>query len=94
MSPRDPREFNHARERAKERLSCNLTARRHKQILHQIVSGKAIFVSQCEGERSQWIVKIQGKKAKVVYDKKLSLIITVMSLSMSDWDILRAKGLA
>lgn len=94
MTQKEPREFNHAKERAKERLSCNLTARRHKQILHQIVSGKAIFVCRGEGERSQWIVKIQGKKAKVVYDKKLKLIITVMSLSMSDWDILRDKGLA
>lgn len=84
--------FKHAKDRTEERFGIRLTSRKHKQLLYQIKSGKALFAENAEGGRTRWIVKIGDRRAKVIFDKQLDLIVTVTYLSLRDWQLLERVG--
>lgn len=82
---------DHLKERAEERWGLRVTAKKQKQLVHQIVCGKAIFLRLDERhpDRSQWAVRIGKRFAKVVYCSKDAVIITIMRLNKKDWEQMR-----
>ncbi len=84
------RRFNHAKLRASERYEVRLTTKKHKQILHQVHSGKAIYVKlDIETGRSQWLVKLGRIYGKIVHCPKLNVVVTMIPLNREDHKILR-----
>lgn len=66
----------HAKRRCRERLGFALTKNVRGNIVSQMLSGRAKFLS-VRGVRTRWLVKLQGQIVKVVFDERWKEVVTL-----------------
>lgn len=72
----------HAKRRALERHNINLNRKVRQEVISDIQNGNARFLGRYSNTRSLFLVNIEGKEVKVVYDKLRKNIATVLSEDM------------
>jgi hypothetical protein len=68
----------HAKRRAQERFGLEVNHEQYRELVRQIQVGKAQFIERQFRSRTHWWVTIDGKQARVVYDKDRHTIITFL----------------
>lgn len=68
----------HAKHRAAARYDLFLTDQNLEAIVVQIQTGKAHFVGRQSNRVTHWDVQVEGKLARVVYDKARGQITTFL----------------
>lgn len=69
----------HARKRCWQRLGFNLSRKMEKQIIGTIKKKKHILIGKCENpNRILCDVDMEGRTIRVVYDKDLDQVVTVL----------------
>ena len=79
---RDPQEkksnaTRHAKQRLAERYGEVLTEEMADLFVEDIKSGKAKFLKNTRNNTQTWVVTYNNKKYRVIYNKKLEIIVTI-----------------
>jgi hypothetical protein len=75
----------HARRRMVERAGLKLTRNLRGMIVSQMLSGRAVFLATgYKATRTIWLVLIEGRGVRVVYDEAVRELVTVLPLRPCD----------
>jgi len=72
----------HARRRALEYLGLDVTEDELQQLAIRIQKNEETFFGRESGNKTRWLVKLQGKECVAIYDKARHAVITVMTTEM------------
>lgn len=77
---RSKRQINHlhAKRRAMQRYGLDLNKSLHKQLAQAIRDGHATFVKRRSRTRTVWLVELEGRKIRAVYDSNQHNLVTVL----------------
>jgi hypothetical protein len=82
---RAEKQQRHAQKRAKERFNAELTPEYYDKLVQRIQTGKAEFVARQSNRVTLWRMYVHGKEAIVVYDKKRSKVVTLLTPYLYDF---------
>jgi len=71
-------QIKHARKRFEKRFGIDLNENQYTQLVNRVKKGRAHFIRRQSNRISIWDVKFEGKKIRVVYDKKTAAIVTAL----------------
>lgn len=72
----------HAKRRALQYLGLDVTEEELRQLAARIRKNEASFFGRESGNKTRWLVTLQGKQCVAVYDKARHAVITVMTPEM------------
>lgn len=72
---------SHAKRRAFERYGMSLNRKDIDEMVHQIQSGKAIFIEKQSIRVSKFAVVVRDTKMVAIYDKVRKTIVTVLPVA-------------
>ena len=72
----------HAKRRALQYLDLNVTEEELRQLAARIRRNEETFFGRESGNKTRWLVTLQGKQCVAVYDKARHAVITLLSVEM------------